>query len=71
MTKIIYIVTQDLFGIVHKAAFNSLEEAYKCRHEWWCKFGKRDQMPVLDAQYIYDTYEETIKQKINVEINND
>ncbi len=54
--KIIYIVTQDLFGWSHKMAFTSLEEAEVCQESWWIEWGRRASKPTIHEQLVWDSF---------------
>lgn len=55
--SIVYIVSQDLGGLVYTAGFTSLLEAKCCRAQWCKKWGGHGVITIME-QWIYDVYED-------------
>lgn len=57
----VYIVEQRLNnGFVHSNAFTSLEEAQKCKENWFAKYSTRAYQSLVYKQIVYDHFDEEI-----------
>ena len=64
--KKVYIVTQDLYGLTHRMAFDSFEEAELRQEYWWIEWGRRASKPTIYEQVVWHSFAEYEKYKMSI-----